>query len=122
SFAAAGALSGAACSSMSEFQAPQSGQRPSHLCCCPPHSWHANTVFGGLIWEYYIGDWVIGDLVIGWRFCDWKLCELLEILQLRQSSINRQSLNRQSLNQSPNRLSHNHQCSGAVRRLALRRS
>ena len=32
-------------SSTSEFQAPQSAQRPSHLGDCAPHSWQAKTVF-----------------------------------------------------------------------------
>ena len=40
---------GAAFSSTNEFHAPQSGQRPSHLGDCAPHSWQANTDFGGFI-------------------------------------------------------------------------
>ena len=39
------AVSGAGRSSTSEFQAWQSGQRPSHFADCAPHSWQAKTVF-----------------------------------------------------------------------------
>ena len=39
-------------SSTSEFQAPQSAQRPSHFGDCAPHSWQTKTVFGDLlIWS-----------------------------------------------------------------------
>ena len=38
----------AARSSTSEFQAPHSGQRPSHFCDCAPHSWQAKTVLFSL--------------------------------------------------------------------------
>ena len=35
-------------SSTSEFQAPQSAQRPSHFGDCAPHSWQTKTVVGRL--------------------------------------------------------------------------
>jgi hypothetical protein len=31
------------------FQAPQSGQRPSHLGDCAPQSWQAKTLLGALL-------------------------------------------------------------------------
>src|SRR5215510_15296514 len=37
------AVDSAARSSTSEFQAPHSAQRPSHLGDCAPHSWHTKT-------------------------------------------------------------------------------
>ena len=36
-------------SSTSEFQAPQSAQRPSHFGDCAPHSWQTKTVLGDLV-------------------------------------------------------------------------
>ena len=49
------------CSSTSEFQAPQSGQRPSHLGCWPPHSWQTKTVFGGftMTMVHRLGRWLV---------------------------------------------------------------
>src|SRR5687767_2227282 len=66
-FAMSGVAAGesAACSSTSEFHAPQSAHRPSHFWDCAPHSWQAKRVLFFIAaiqlaagsWQLETGNW-----------------------------------------------------------------